>query len=96
MKRNLQRMAGAVALALAAMSGGALAGHDGAGVSINGQTLSPGQVRALESRLGTAIVPGNYLLDPGSGCWANLSTGQRGCLGAASGSYGSRYGRGEG
>lgn len=80
-------------LALAALAGPVGAGHDGT-VSINGQRLTPAQRAGLEARLGQAIEPGSYLYDTRSRCWANLTTGRRGCLGD-SGAYLSRHGSGE-
>lgn len=63
-------------------------------VAINGVVLNQEQIAALESQIGTAIIPGNYLVDPQSGCWANLNTGQQGCMNQ-NGVYTSRYGSGE-
>ena len=71
----------------------ATASHDSAGVSINGQVLNRAQLAQIEARIGSRVEPGNYLYDRQTGCWANLSTGRRGCLGS-SGSYTSRYGSG--
>lgn len=69
-------------------------------VAINGYPLTQQELLVLEYQLGTRIAPGNYLVDPSNGCWANLSTGASGCPG---GTYGapdgsadvySRYGSG--
>ncbi len=91
-------MKGARLVLIAALLGGgtALADHE-SNVAINGQLLSQQQLFALERRLGTRIAPGSYMVDYGTGCWANLSTGQQGCGtgGGSSGAYGSRYGSGE-
>ncbi len=61
-------------------------------VVINGLPLSPVQHRALEQQLGMRVLPGNYLVNA-AGCWLNLSTGARGCLGGGSDVH-SRYGSG--
>ena len=47
-------------------------------VEINGQILSSTELVSLESRLGARIGPGNYLVDPQSGCWLNITTGWTG------------------
>lgn len=61
-------------------------------VAINGQRLTTEQVHQLEIGIGSRIAPGAYLVDA-NGCWANLTTGQTGCL--ASISTFSRYGSGD-
>ena len=74
------------------------AGAYGKFVAINGQVLSQEQIIALESQLGVVIAPGAYLVDPQSGCWMNINTGQHGCGvggGNGGGQYTSRYGSGE-
>ena len=76
----------------AALAGPVAAGHDGA-VSVNGQRLTPAQRAGLEARIGQRIEPGSYLYDARTRCWANLSTGRRGCL-PGTGEYRSRYGSG--
>lgn len=63
-------------------------------VIINGQELSGAELAALEVKLGTRVVPGNYIANYQSGCWTNLSTGASGCINSA-GSYTSSYGSGE-
>lgn len=63
-------------------------------VAINGQRLTVSQVEALERQLGARIAPGSYLYNANNGCWANLTTGQSGCLGGAASTF-SRYGSGE-
>lgn len=60
-------------------------------VEINGQILSSTELISLESRLGARIGPGNYLVDPQSGCWLNITTGWTGCIGDP-GMYPSRNG----
>lgn len=60
-------------------------------VEINGQILSSTELVSLESRLGARIGPGNYLVDPQSGCWLNITTGWTGCIGDP-GIYPSRNG----
>lgn len=49
-----------------------------ADVIINGQLLTHAQQTTLENRIGTRIVPGNYISD--GDCWTNLSNGTSGCL----------------
>lgn len=61
-------------------------------VVINGVQLSHPQLQALETNLGSRIVPGIYLVDL-QGCWLNMGTGERGCIGSIN-TY-SRYGSGE-
>ncbi|HRD67433.1 MAG TPA: hypothetical protein PKY50_14910 [Candidatus Competibacter sp.] len=51
------------------------------GVTINGQMLSSAELVSLQTRLNTRIAPGNYLVDPHSGCWLNIRTGRTGCIG---------------
>lgn len=62
-------------------------------VIINGQLLTHAQQTALENRIGTRIVPGNYVSD--GDCWANLSNGTSGCLSSGTVNNISRYGSGE-
>jgi hypothetical protein len=62
-------------------------------VSVNGQVLSVVELLELQKSIGY-IAPGNYLYDPNTSCWSNLSTGASGCLNNASGGYISRYGSG--
>lgn len=62
-------------------------------VTINGQVLNQAQKIALENRIGTRIVPGNYVSD--GDCWVNLSNGTSGCLSSSSVNSFSRYGSGE-
>ena len=65
-------------------------------VRINGYLLSAQEVVALERQLGTRVQPGDYLVNPANGCWANLTTGTSGCPGMRSeGSYVGRGGSGE-
>ncbi len=61
-------------------------------VAINGQRLTVAQLQQLEVAVGTRIAPGAYLVDA-RGCWANLNTGEVGCLGSID--TFSRYGSGE-
>ncbi len=61
-------------------------------VAINGQRLTVAQLQQLEIAIGSQIAPGAYLVDA-QGCWANLSTGEVGCLGSVD--THSRYGSGE-
>ena len=61
-------------------------------VAINGQRLTTAQLQQLQIAIGSRIAPGAYLVDA-QGCWANLTTGQTGCLGSISAF--SRYGSGE-
>ena len=61
-------------------------------VAINGQRLTTAQLQQLEVAVGSRIAPGSYLVD-NQGCWANLNTGQSGCLGSVD--TFSRYGSGE-
>lgn len=63
-------------------------------VEINGQILSLAELASLESRLGTRIGPGNYLADPQSGCWLNITTRRTGCIGDP-GIYPSRHDSGK-
>ncbi len=90
---NYRAIAAAAAFML--VSTAALAQHSA--VAINGQILSQQQLATLEMQLGTRIAPGSYVVDYGTGCWANLSTGQQGCGvgGGGNGAYTSRYGSGE-
>lgn len=55
----------------------------GSDVTINGQRLTMQRLRLLEQELGFRIAPGNYLFNAYNQCWANLTTGQAGCLGGA-------------
>jgi len=71
-----------LSLCLGVASPLALAGHGPSGVIINGQSLSVPQLRQLEAQLGTAVAPGNYIVNWLTGCWANLSTGAQGCAGS--------------
>lgn len=73
----------ALALAFVVAAPGVAQGSGWSDVAINGQRLTAEQLGFLERQLGTTIAPGAYLLDPASGCWANLSTGARGCPGGA-------------
>lgn len=50
------------------------------GVSINGVELSPTELQLLERQLGTYIVPGDYISNPLTGYWKNLTTGDSGYL----------------
>lgn len=61
-------------------------------VIINGQLLSQVQKNALEKRIGTRIVSGNYITN--GDCWLNLSTGASGCLSSGKSNHFSRYGSG--
>lgn len=61
-------------------------------VVVNGEQLTITQWRSLEANLGSRVVPGIYLVNA-QGCWANLSNGTSGCLGAA-GDVHSRHGSG--
>ena len=65
----------------------------GSNVVINGQRLSIQQLQALQFKLGMRVMPGNYLANPQNGCWFNMSTGQRGCLGRSQSNF-SRFGSG--
>jgi len=67
--------------------------HAMSNVIINGQQLSVEQLYALQNHLGTRVAPGNYLSNTETGCWINLSNGQKGCI-QQSGSTFSRYGSG--
>lgn len=49
-------------------------------VSINGVWLSLDQVSYLEQQLGTRVNPGHYLVNYNNGCWANLTSGESGCI----------------
>jgi hypothetical protein len=62
-------------------------------VIINGQVLSSAEKIAMENRIGTRIMPGNYISD--GDCWVNLSNGTSGCLSSATVNTYSRYGSGE-
>ncbi len=64
-------------------------------VVINGQRLTVQQLRVLQNQIGTRVLPGNYLYNANNQCWANLNTGQRGCLGEKAGTRASRSGSGE-
>ncbi len=87
--RPINRILIAVAFVFAALSSMA---SDYSNVAVNGQLLTQDQLYALQVQLGTAIPPGNYLLDA-DGCWLNLTTGMSGCVGTVN-TY-SRYGSGE-
>lgn len=63
------------------------------GVAINGQWLTAEQLAVLQWQLGTTVAPGRYLVDPRTGCWANLDTRASGCPGGRD--THSRYGSGE-
>lgn len=72
----------AAASLLAALPAAPAAGPGWSEVAVNGRRLTAEQLAYLERRLGTAIAPGAYVLEPLRGCWANLSTGARACPGA--------------
>jgi len=73
-------------------SAGALSEPYSRAISFNGEQLSSAQVAALETELGMAIPDGDYLVDPESGCWANLTTGISGCANESAG-YADDYDR---
>ncbi|WP_152486094.1 hypothetical protein [Methylohalobius crimeensis] len=54
-------------------------------VFVNGKELRPNELLVLERMLGASVVPGYYLYNPRTGCWANLVNGASGCLNAGSG-----------
>jgi hypothetical protein len=86
----------AVGLLLLAAGTAVATEYSGKYVVINGVQLSQQEIAALELQLGSQIEPGIYLYDYQSGCWANLTTQQQGCLGGGgNGSYASQYGSGE-
>jgi len=67
-------------------------------VIINGFQLTDEQIASLETYIGTAVVPGNYLVNPQNGCWLNTWTAESGCgIGGNSGGgeYASGYSSGE-
>lgn len=64
-------------------------------VVINGQRLTMQELRVLQNQLGSRVNPGNYLYNAYNQCWANLTTGQNGCLGGRAGSRASASGSGE-
>ena len=65
-------------------------------VVINGYSLSAAEVAALEQQLGSRVAPGNYLVNPVSGCWMNTNTGASGCPAApGAGTYVGSGGSGE-
>ena len=89
------------AILLVSLSLSTLAFSNGfSNVVINGYQLTQQELMALEYQLGGTVAPGNYLVDPSNGCWANLSNGTSGCpnnaYGAPNGSVDtySRYGSG--
>ncbi|MEA3412440.1 MAG: hypothetical protein U9R74_13010 [Pseudomonadota bacterium] len=72
-------------LAAIALVSTSLCAIAGSGVSINGVDLSPSELVALERQLGTYIVPGDYISNPQTGYWKNLTTGDSGYLNLNSG-----------
>ncbi len=56
-------------------------------VAINGRLLTLTEAYALQQKIGTAVVPGQYLVDENTGCWYNQSTGTSGCIDNRTTSY---------
>ncbi|MGI9332040.1 MAG: hypothetical protein ACR2RL_02685 [Gammaproteobacteria bacterium] len=82
MTNFLTRTFAIIALAVGAASfQSALANGYGTRVYINGVELTPHALMQLQYSLGGPVPPGDYRVDPGSGCWIELRTRRVGCVG---------------